>query len=582
MTKFDVDAATLMVGPFTRIARAMAREHHVEVIASGTECKTDGTRIYIPFTSDNLPEGDRQILHGMLDHEIAHVVEERVHKDAERKTPLELIAKCDRTTKMFFNVFEDIRIENKWGARYPGVLENLERKNKHFFDAYLKKKPEEIAENALNRLGLGVIARARGFGTTWLDSETARYLDVLGDEIAEIKSAQWGEDALRIAERALAKLRSAAMEIKEEEEEKLPLVFGVEEGGGEEDCDKGIEGKGDSTAAKLATEILEGEATVESFDSPGKDLMGEKIKYDIEVHGRYVPDPRLRRLDTWAPPKASEMMPIDDYDRARSEVASQIGALRGRQLALLQTISRKRFHTALPAGDVDESALFGVACGERDVFGEVRKGRTLDTAISVLLDLSGSTGNPHDSSRAAYWIKRIVIALVESWEPLRIPSEVVGFHNEWGRMPPPSGDKSVVQRSPFEFLIFKGWDERLAGCRRRFTAIKGRGDNADGEAVLAAAKRLAARPQKRKILITVSDGQPACGSIDPSKLARHLCETVKMITSTGIEVVAFGAGTDAPKQFYNTKTGAHNVCVNDLSQMARVVFRVMDQLIRKG
>jgi cobalamin biosynthesis protein CobT len=356
----------------------------------------------------------------------------------------------------------------------------------------------------------------------------------------------------------------------------------------------GSEGKGESkpedgeepTKAEVsaASEALHSESEIEDFRTIMADEVEKMVRADAREHSRYVPDMAVRKLDRWFTPQKT--LGMANYQAARDQVAGQIGALRGRQLAYIQTLTRKRIVSGLDRGRLDDTMLSEVRTGSRHVFAETVKGIDLDTAIEALIDLSGSMSDGDTSGCAAYYAKRTAIALAESWEPLRVPYEVIGFHNAhsrgagWGR--PRGGDPDTVHRAPFDFMIFKAWGERLAQCRERFTAIRGYEDNADGEAVYAAACRLAVRPEKRKILMVISDGYPAHAGVDMGKLNAHLKMVVKMITNAGIEVIGFGAGTDAPKQFYNKSTGASNVIVKDLNQLAATLFSVMRERLLRG
>ena len=76
-TKTVAPELAALNGPFTKIARAMSRHWNVRIVPSGARCDTDGATIRIPYTADYLPAEKRQALHGMLDHEVAHVAEER-------------------------------------------------------------------------------------------------------------------------------------------------------------------------------------------------------------------------------------------------------------------------------------------------------------------------------------------------------------------------------------------------------------------------------------------------------------------------------------------------------------------------
>ncbi len=344
---------------------------------------------------------------------------------------------------------------------------------------------------------------------------------------------------------------------------------------------------------EAAKEILESVAGIEDFVRTLADELEKEAREDARAHKLYIPDPTMRKLDKWFKPEGGT---LENYMAAKADVDSQIGAIRGKQLAFIQTITRKRLVTGQDAGMLDNAALSTVRTGSLDVFADIKKGIALDTAIEVLLDLSGSMGPGDMVGRGgelglggfghaggkwpAYYCKRIAIALAEAWEPLRIPNEFIGFTNNHGRAIGVD-DPDCVRRAPFDFHVFKAWGERLKMCRERFSTIEGHDDNADGEAVMAAAQRLALRPEKRKLLVVVSDGYPAHAGIGGSVLNEHLKETVRKITRAGMEVLGVGAGTDAPANFYNASTGAKNLIINDLNTLAPRLFKTLRESILK-
>jgi cobaltochelatase CobT len=98
-------------------------------------------------------------------------------------------------------------------------------------------------------------------------------------------------------------------------------------------------------------------------------------------------------------------------------------------------------------------------------------------------------------------------------------------------------------------------------------------ENVDGESVLVAAMRLRSRKEARKIMIVLSDGQPACGGLRPA-LRHHLKRAVKEITQMGITVVGIGIQTDAVKDYY-----PKSVVINEVAELPGVVMGQLRQLL---
>ena len=74
-------------------------------------------------------------------------------------------------------------------------------------------------------------------------------------------------------------------------------------------------------------------------------------------------------------------------------------------------------------------------------------------------------------------------------------------------------------------------------------------ENVDGEAILWAATRLRSRPEKRKVVLVISDGAPVDDATllanDPEFLDRHLREVIQKLTDQNdVELAALGVGFD--------------------------------------
>jgi cobaltochelatase CobT len=295
----------------------------------------------------------------------------------------------------------------------------------------------------------------------------------------------------------------------------------------------------------------------------GKDDIRERAATDAHANGRYVPNPEVQRRDRWITPTGD----MDTYNKAREEVNTQIHAMKAKLLTILRARAEAHHVGDKEHGVLDTASLYSLRLGNKRVFSERTKAETLDTAISIVIDLSGSMiGEKSECT------KRMAIALGETFQALNIPFEIIGFHN------PHAGGVSYCppysRYMPFEYHVFKAFGERYQQVRERLSTITGHEENVDGEAVLACAMRLAARPETRKIMFVLSDGQPI-GGCDSSVAAAHLNDVVKMITASGIEVFGIGAMTECVKRFYGAENGASYIVINNINQLAVEVYKLM-------
>jgi cobaltochelatase CobT len=206
----------------------------------------------------------------------------------------------------------------------------------------------------------------------------------------------------------------------------------------------------------------------------------------------------------------------------------------------------------------------------------------------MLVDLSGSM-----RGECAHLATLTTIAMSEAIDRTGIAYEVLGFNNSTGWLddvprPDPyhrdeNGDVQIVDGeykmdkyhriSPLDMYIFKSFEERLneaKGAMAQMTRLA-RGDNSDGEAVQNAFDRLRQRPEKRKVMIVFSDGQPISGgNFGRRAFDHHLRDVVRDITDAGVDVIGVGIGDDNVSKFY-----PKYVVVNDVEDLAGQAIDMM-------
>jgi len=155
------------------------------------------------------------------------------------------------------------------------------------------------------------------------------------------------------------------------------------------------------------------------------------------------------------------------------------------------------------------------------VFTQKHENHILDDAVCVLGDASGSMGGEKYAHMA-----QAAILLNDALGVLRIPTELLTF-----------SDRGRQQR----IAIIKHYGERLGREQlvdRYCDNAHYMSSNADGEAIMYAYSRLIAQKNKRKILIVLSDGQPASSRGDADA---HTREVVQQIQKEG-KVEIYGIG----------------------------------------
>jgi nitric oxide reductase activation protein len=99
-------------------------------------------------------------------------------------------------------------------------------------------------------------------------------------------------------------------------------------------------------------------------------------------------------------------------------------------------------------------------------------------------------------------------------------------------------------------------------------------ENPDGEALAWAAGRLAEHRADRKILMVLSDGDPATGDGNPAILRSDLHARVDAIGRAGIEIVGVGILDDAVEAFY-----PRSIVVRKLHELPGTAFGVLSAML---
>lgn len=201
------------------------------------------------------------------------------------------------------------------------------------------------------------------------------------------------------------------------------------------------------------------------------------------------------------------------------------------------------------------------------------EGKFKETTLTILVDNSGSMGGGNKTVIAAMCTD----ILTRVFERCGIKVEVLGWTTH--------GTTSVPREKGGRFcflrhLIYKDASVPYRRVRNNFGWMwSGRGfsQNVDGEALIWAYNRLVCRPEPRKILMVISDGEPAAeywhesGSCSRDPLTSHLRQVIAQIEERGVvELVAIGAEHDV-RPFYK-----NSIYVPDVERLGAVL---MDKLI---
>ena len=207
--------------------------------------------------------------------------------------------------------------------------------------------------------------------------------------------------------------------------------------------------------------------------------------------------------------------------------------------------------------------------------------KTIDTrkdpkvAVSMLIDCSGSmSGARIDLARKA------ACCLSEVLTVLGIPHEILG--HTAGQLGDESEAPDVAPDEYSRLLPFVGYEFknfRDAAAPAGVFSEVGLLDNLDGEAVLWALKRLAARRETTKICIILSDGLPMCALSQTDELERHLytvCKLAERREREGLFLCGIGIRTPRVSEFYKNAE-----VLKDIGGLPKAVLGIVERILAR-
>ena len=211
---------------------------------------------------------------------------------------------------------------------------------------------------------------------------------------------------------------------------------------------------------------------------------------------------------------------------------------------LLQIRAKVQVEYGMKKGKLDSSRLARVcfdAPGYNErVFKHKVRNTTLDAALTVLVDMSGSMGG----DKALYALASSLL-LNEVCSTLGIPLEIIGFSDAhssetWGSVP-----SMFIYKSFFDLKVSER--DLIDWFAMSSNHMNG---NPDGENILWAHDRLVKRKELRKLLIVMSDGSPAAsrGSLGLKTFTRDVIQEIEK--SKHVEIYGLGLLSSSVTEYY--------------------------------
>lgn len=306
--------------------------------------------------------------------------------------------------------------------------------------------------------------------------------------------------------------------------------------------------------------------------------------------------PFTRDVDITEPVKLSSRYQSDHLQKVEEKVSGMIGVLAKNLERAFRAANRSRWEGGKKSGRLSSAALSKLLHNDPRVMRKREEMKTRDVAVTLLIDQSGSmSGQKIKVASEAAW------ALAQTMNKLNLPVEVIGFttcsltgsfareigkelehdmrNDEHGAYSP----RGTWHRfEPIHTLVYKDFNEGFGIQQKaRLTDLhlgnQPMRNNVDGESLLYAAERLRKRPEPGKVMIVLSDGEPAAGG-NMQRMRDHLKKVVKDLNSEGINTVGIGIDTDCVKRFY-----PKHVVLSDVSQLPKeVMHRLREAILAKA
>jgi cobalamin biosynthesis protein CobT len=301
-----------------------------------------------------------------------------------------------------------------------------------------------------------------------------------------------------------------------------------------------------------------------------------------------------RDLDGFEEVKVPDDTTTEAIDQA---VMKAVGPLMKDLRRLIAARSQARRIPGKRSGRLHAPSLHRIKLGDDRVFSRKEETPSLNTAITLLVDASGSmaSGRLRLAMETSYALGTVL-------NKLGIAFECIGFTDGWpgGHQWPMKTDQQqwydeamkAGQEHPigriFPLIVarWKAFEDRwtiptmkrFAATHKNNNAVQ-MGSTPEGCGLEFAAKRLLARSEDRKILICMTDGSPGCtdynASGEPGKSDfNHSKDMVAAIAAAGVDIVGIGINHNGPTGYY-----PNSLVIQNVGEMPKLLMGVLKRFI---
>ena len=198
------------------------------------------------------------------------------------------------------------------------------------------------------------------------------------------------------------------------------------------------------------------------------------------------------------------------------------------------------------------------------IFSSTRLPRTSKLAVALLLDESGSMSGCHRITSA----RATAIIIEDFCRGLGIPCCIYGH----------SADQHRNCENSVEIYSYVSFDSIDGNDKYRLMDISARCGNRDGAALMFVGNEMLKRTEENRIIILVSDGQPAANGYYGKETEDDLRTIKKQLNRAGIPLFAAAIGSD--KENIHRIYGDGFFDISDLNEMPKILTKLIQKFCR--
>lgn len=456
----------------------------------------------------------------------------------------------DERLKRIINGMNDARIDRIALREWPGAGMSIRSRLKKDW-AYFQKvvgsgkmgvKNPGVLSSALRYVGENIATVEEISAVT---PELASLFQRLAPALA---SVNWDGTEEHIIDRAKEVCRLAELEEEEREETPPPPPEKGKSGAGDGESDEGGgKEKGEAPKKEKAKESPASGKPVKpstgGSDKPVKDStepfgsMEDRLKENL--HKLLDPASVTKGTQVFTiPPRSIKRRPTPKGGEAETDKPTR--ATVGRVMRLFRQLQAAEDRVILRhqlLGELDPNSLGDLHRGSMRLFSARKRSETESLAVYISVDLTGSMGSLWPRGG----VQRAVLAFNEALGRLEIPTAIVGW----------SGYRNQVEyrkyTQPYEthFTDMKTFDDSWQAGAVAISKTTTGSANTDVPALGDAISQLARRPETRKLLFYLTDGQPCLDwspdfEVEHGLLGRTMRQMVEKAKRAGIVTMACG------------------------------------------